>query len=88
VSESRSVLAGNFAGEENETSEHYQSHARYGEAFWRAHHEAWRGSQLNQRDYCEVRRISLKAFGNWRAKFQAEPQPLAQAALSARRAKS
>ncbi len=25
---------------------------RYGEAFWRAQHEAWRRSELNQREYC------------------------------------
>jgi hypothetical protein len=49
---------------------------RYGEAFWRAHHEAWRQSDLNQREYCEAQGLSLKAFGNWRAKFKAEPQPL------------
>ena len=48
---------------------------RYGEAFWRAHHEAWRRSELNQREYCEAQDIPLKAFGNWRAKFKAEPQP-------------
>ena len=48
---------------------------RYGEAFWRAHHEAWRQSALNQREYCEAEGIPLKAFGNWRAKFKAEPQP-------------
>lgn len=47
---------------------------RYGEAFWRAHHEAWKRSDLNQRQYCEAERIPLKAFGNWRAKFKAEPQ--------------
>ena len=47
---------------------------RYGEAFWRAHHEAWRCSELNQREYCEAQGIPLKAFGNWRAKFKAEPQ--------------
>jgi hypothetical protein len=46
-----------------------------GEAFWRAHHEAWRQSDLNQREYCEDQGIPLKAFGNWRAKFKAEPQP-------------
>jgi hypothetical protein len=46
----------------------------YGEAFWRAHHEAWQGSALNQREYCEAQRIPLKASGNWRAKFKAEPQ--------------
>ena len=47
---------------------------RYGEAFWRAHHEAWQQSALNQREYCEEHEIPLKAFGNWRAKFKAEPQ--------------
>jgi transposase-like protein len=51
------------------------SRERYGEAFWRAHHEAWRQGELNQREYCEAHGISLKAFGNWRAKFKAEPQP-------------
>lgn len=50
------------------------SRVRYGEAFWRAHHEAWQQSALNQREYCEVHGIPLKAFGNWRAKFKAEPQ--------------
>jgi hypothetical protein len=47
---------------------------RYGEAFWRMHHEAWCRSELNQREYCEAQGIPLKAFGNWRAKFKAEPQ--------------
>ena len=51
------------------------SRVRYGEAFWRAHHEAWRQSDLNQRAYCEAQGIPLKAFGNWRAKFKAEPRP-------------
>lgn len=50
---------------------------RYGEAFWRAHHEAWKQSSLNQREYCEAHGIPLKAFGNWRARFKAEPQPSA-----------
>jgi hypothetical protein len=58
-----------------------RSRVRYGEAFWRAHHEAWRRSDLNQREYCEAEGISLKAFGNWRAKFQAEPQPSARKLL-------
>jgi hypothetical protein len=44
---------------------------RYGEAFWRAHHEAWQQSALNQRQYCEAHGIPLKAFGNWRARFKA-----------------
>ena len=51
------------------------SRERYGGAFWPAHHEAWRHSELNQREYCETRGIPLKAFGNWRAKFKAEFQP-------------
>lgn len=50
------------------------SRVRYGEAFWRAHHEAWQQSALNQREYCEAHGIPLKAFGNWRARFKAEPQ--------------
>jgi hypothetical protein len=57
------------------------SRERYGEAFWRAHHEAWRQSDLNQREYCEAQGLSLKAFGNWRAKFKAEPQPPARKLL-------
>jgi hypothetical protein len=36
---------------------------RQGEAFWRAHHEAWKRSDLNQRQYCEAEGIPLKAFG-------------------------
>ena len=54
---------------------------RYGEAFWRAHHEAWIESELNQREYCEACGLPLKAFGNWRAKFKAEPQPPARKML-------
>jgi hypothetical protein len=27
------------------------------------------------REYCEAQEIALKAFGNWRAKFKAEPRP-------------
>jgi hypothetical protein len=57
------------------------SRARYGEAFWRAHHDAWRRSDLNQREYCAAQGIPLKAFGNWRAKFKAEPQPPARKLL-------
>jgi hypothetical protein len=54
---------------------------RYGEAFWRAHHEAWIESELIQREYCEACGLPLKAFGNWRAKFKAEPQPPARKML-------
>jgi hypothetical protein len=38
------------------------SRVRYGEAFWRAHHEAWQQSALNQREYCETQGIPLKVF--------------------------
>jgi hypothetical protein len=62
-------------------SEEIPSRVRYGEAFWRAHHEAWRRSELNQREYCEAEGIPLKAFGTWRAKFKAEPQPPAHKLL-------
>ena len=55
---------------------------RYGEAFWRAHHEAWLQSEsLNQREFCEAYEEPLKAFGNWRAKFKAEPQTPARKVL-------
>jgi len=54
---------------------------RHGEAFWRAHHECWKRSDLNQREYCAAHCIPLKAFGNWRAKFMAEPQPMARKLL-------
>ena len=52
----------------------FRTRERYGEVFWRKHHEAWQQSALNQREYCEAQGIPLKAFGNWRAKFKAEPQ--------------
>ena len=58
---------------------------RYGETFWRTHHEAWKRSDLNQREYCEAQGIPLKAFGNWRAKFKAEPQPRERKLLYRRR---
>lgn len=53
----------------------FDPRTRYGEAFWRAHHEAWMRSNLNQREYCEFYGLPLKRFGNWRAKFRAEPGP-------------
>jgi hypothetical protein len=58
---------------------------RQGEAFWRAHHEAWKRSDLNQRQYCEAEDIPLKSFGNWRAIFKAEPQPPERKLLYRRR---
>lgn len=57
--------------------EEKKKRVRYGEAFWRAHHEAWTRSTLNQREYCEAHDIPLKAFGNWRAMFKTEPKPKA-----------
>jgi transposase-like protein len=44
------------------------------EAFWRTHHEAWRRSNLNQREYCEAHGLVLKRFENWRVKFRDEPE--------------
>jgi len=58
-----------------------QRRVRYGEAFWRAHHEAWQRSDLNQREYCEAQSIPLKAFGNWRVRFKAEPREPARKLL-------
>jgi hypothetical protein len=54
-----------FAEEESEMSGEHRPWQRYCEAFWRAHHEAWKNSDLNQREYCEAQGIPLKAFGNW-----------------------
>ena len=63
----------------------FRTRERYGEVFWRKHHEAWQQSALNQREYCEAHGIPLKAFGNWRAKFKAEPQLPAPKLLYRRR---
>jgi hypothetical protein len=68
--------------EEEQMADGERSGERYGEAFWRTHHEAWQQRDLNQREYCEAQGISLKAFGNWRAKFKAEPQPLSRKLLT------
>src|SRR3984893_10320751 len=68
-----------------EMSNEIGARERYGEAFWRAHHEAWQQSALNQREYCEAHGIPLKAFGNWRARFKAEPQPPVRKLLYRRR---
>ena len=67
----------------------HRAWTRRGEAFWRAHHEGWRQSVLNQREYCEVHGLPRKAFENWRAKFKVEPQaPERKLLLPAWRAKS
>ena len=42
------------------------------EAFWRKHFQGWCDSSLNQREYCEAHRLSLKRFRNWRAKLRGE----------------
>lgn len=42
------------------------------EGFWRHHHEAWKQSPLNQREYCELHGLPLKRFGNCRDRFKAE----------------
>ena len=42
------------------------------ESFWRAHLDAWRRSDLNQREYCELHGLPLKRFGNWRATLKHE----------------
>src|SRR5258706_3365475 len=68
-----------------EMSNEIGSRVRYGEGFWRAHHEACKQSALNQREYCEGHGIPLKAFGKWRAKFKAEPQPPVRKLLHRRR---
>lgn len=54
------------------------------EGFWRHHHEAWKQSPLNQREYCEVHGLPLKRFGNWRDRFKAEDE-VRQAGLLYRR---
>ena len=63
------------------TSERIEDWKRQGEAFWRFHHEAWQRSDLNQREYCKVHGLPLKAFGNWRAVFKTRPAPPARKLL-------
>jgi hypothetical protein len=58
----RSVLTDEFASEDDEMSDKLRSRERYGEAFWRAHHEAWRHSEL-QREYCDAYGIRRSAIG-------------------------
>jgi len=43
----------------------FRTRERYGEAFWRKHHEAWQQSALNQRDIAKRRgfRSRLSAIG-------------------------
>jgi hypothetical protein len=85
VLKTRSVLPFDLQIEESEMASEIRSWTRQGEAFWRARHEAWKRSDLNQRQYCEAEGIPLKAFGNWRAEFKAEPQPPERKLLYRRR---
>jgi hypothetical protein len=66
-------------------AEKHRAWTRQSSAFWRGHHEAWKRSDLNQRQYCAAERIPLKAFGNWRAQFKAEPQTSERRLLYRRR---
>lgn len=54
------------------------------EGFWRHHHDEWKRSPLNQREYCEVHGLPLKRFGNWRDQFKVEEE-VRQAGLLYRR---
>lgn len=74
-----------FADWDSKISDGKRSWARQHGSVWRAHHEAWKRSELNQRQYCEAEGIPLKAFGNWRAQFIAEPQPPERKLLYRRR---
>jgi hypothetical protein len=58
---------------------------RQREDFWRAHHEAWKRSDLNQRQYCELHGLPQKAFENWRQMFRLEPEPPQRKLLYRRR---
>ncbi|HWV43315.1 IS66 family insertion sequence element accessory protein TnpA [Pseudorhodoplanes sp.] len=58
---------------------------RQREDFWRAHHEAWKRSDLNQRQYCEFHGLPQKAFENWRQMFRREPEPPQRKLLYRRR---
>src|SRR5260221_10361083 len=73
-----------FAGEVEQMADGERSRERYGEAFWLAHHEAWRRSDLNQREYSEAQGLPLKAFGNWRGEFKGVPLRAVSELLSTR----
>jgi hypothetical protein len=69
---------------ENDMADEHRVWPRQAADFWRTHHEAWKRSDLNQRQYCEAEG-TLKAFGNWRAQLKAEPQPPERKLLYRRR---
>jgi len=47
---------------------------RYGEPFWRAHHEAWVKVSSISESIARLMGCRSRHSGNWRAKFKAEPQ--------------
>jgi hypothetical protein len=78
----RSILADKFSGGRTRWRQLGSVTAR---CFGGRINEAWQQSALNQREYCKAHGIPLKAFGNWRAKFKAEPQPPVRKLLYRRR---
>lgn len=51
-----------FAKSESGMADQHRPRQRYGETFWRAHHEAWKRGDLNQREYCEVQMPSAEGI--------------------------
>ena len=62
------------------------SREKYAElvGFWRSHHDGWKDSTLNQREYCALHGLPLSRFGNWRDQFKVEDK-VRQAGLLYRR---
>jgi hypothetical protein len=70
-------------------SDEFLSRTRYSEPFWRAHHEAWRRSELNEREYCEAQGDLTQGVRQLAGEVQSRaPTAGAQAALPSRRPKS
>jgi hypothetical protein len=70
-------------------AEQQRAWKRQGEAFWRAHHEAWKRSDLNQRQYCEAHDLPQKGFRELASEVQSGAGASAtQVALPTPRAKS
>ena len=63
-------------------ADEYRTWRRQDEGFWRAHHETWKRSDLNQRQYCEAEGIPLKGFRQLACTVQSRTSAVrAQAAL-------
>jgi hypothetical protein len=73
----RSVLALKFADEESEMAGENRPRQCYDEAFWRAHHEAWQRSDLNQRGYWVLRGSGHPAQGVWQLESQVQSRAAA-----------